>query len=51
MKTDDLVRLLAADACRIESPLTTIARASVLSGAAACLAFVALVGVRPVSAS
>lgn len=46
MRTDDLVRLLAADARRTAPPQTLIVGAAVASGAIACLAFVALVGVR-----
>ena len=47
MKTDDLVRLLAADARRTAAPRTAILRAALVSGIIVCLAFVALVGVRP----
>lgn len=47
MKTDDLVRALAADSRRAAPPRTLVVRAALASGAIACLAFVALVGVRP----
>jgi hypothetical protein len=46
MRTDDLVRLLAADARRTAPPRTLIILAVLASGAIACLALIALVGVR-----
>ncbi len=47
MRTDDLVRLLAADARRATPLRTAVPLAAIASGAAACLAFVAIIGVRP----
>ena len=47
MKTDDLVRLLTADAGRTVPPRTRIICTALASGASLCLAFVVLVGVRP----
>lgn len=47
MRTDDLIRALAADA-RGTTPLrTSVLLAATAGGAVACLAFVALVGARP----
>lgn len=47
MRTDDLVRLLAADARRATPLRTAVPLAAIASGAAACLAFLAIIGVRP----
>ena len=47
MRTDDLVRLLAADARRTTPPRTSVLLAAIAGGALACLAFVNIIGVRP----
>lgn len=47
MRTDDFVKLLAADARQTTSLRTSILLAALASGSVVCLAFVALFGARP----
>lgn len=47
MRTDDLVRLLAADARQTTPLRTAVLLAAIAGGAVACLAFLAVIGARP----